>query len=128
MNQAICIPDISFLNSYLFFLLKVLFVNGAIDPWHALSFTTNIPSYLKAIYMQGKSFVNTTTALKRSCMAEKYIVLAMYIIVSNSTIFAVVFFAFCCSYFTKSSQFSFQFLGKRNYALSVSIQHCYVLA
>eukprot|EP00112_Aurelia_sp_Birch-Aquarium-sp1_P012459 Seg2620.1 transcript_id=Seg2620.1/GoldUCD/mRNA.D3Y31 product="putative serine protease K12H4.7" protein_id=Seg2620.1/GoldUCD/D3Y31 len=32
---------------------KVLFVNGAIDPWHALSFTTNIPSYLKAIYMQG---------------------------------------------------------------------------
>jgi len=32
---------------------KVLFVNGNIDPWHALSFTTNSPSYIKYIYIQG---------------------------------------------------------------------------
>eukprot|EP00795_Rhopilema_esculentum_P016900 gene16900-8384_t len=32
---------------------KVLFVNGAIDPWHALSFTTNTPSYINSIYIQG---------------------------------------------------------------------------
>ena len=33
---------------------QVLFVNGNIDPWHALSFTTNTPSYINAIYIQGK--------------------------------------------------------------------------
>lgn len=32
---------------------KVLFVNGDIDPWHALSFTTDTPSYIHSISIHG---------------------------------------------------------------------------
>lgn len=38
---------------------RVLFVNGAIDPWHALSFTKDPPNNNTAIFLQSKS--NTRT-------------------------------------------------------------------
>lgn len=36
---------------------KVVFPNGSIDPWHALSFTTNVdPTAFTTIYIDGKLY------------------------------------------------------------------------
>jgi hypothetical protein len=37
---------------------KVVFPNGSIDPWHALSFTTNVdPKSFTTIYIDGKLYI-----------------------------------------------------------------------
>ena len=37
---------------------KVVFPNGSIDPWHALSFTTNVdPNAFTTIYIDGKLYI-----------------------------------------------------------------------
>ena len=39
---------------------RVLFVNGAIDPWHALSFTKDPPNNNSAIFLSSESIADKT--------------------------------------------------------------------
>lgn len=55
---------------------KVVFPNGSIDPWHALSFTTNVdPTAFTTIYIDGKLyFFFEIIDLNAGTLIKKYLI------------------------------------------------------